>query len=101
MPIKPTEQEEEYFARQEYERKRKIEEKNHKLMAKSEKEKQQKLHYMRCPKCGMELIEINYKNIKVDKCSECHGIWMDQGELEHVTHMEKSILNKFFGVFKD
>jgi len=101
MPIKPTEKEEEYFARQDYERKRKIEEKNHKLMAQEEKERHRKLHYMRCPKCGMELIEINYKNINVDKCSECQGIWLDQGELEQVTRMDQSILNKFFGVFKD
>ncbi|OPY85742.1 MAG: hypothetical protein A4E71_01942 [Smithella sp. PtaU1.Bin162] len=101
MPVKPTEQEEEYFARQEYERKRKQEEKNHKLMQQAEKDRRQKLHYMRCPKCGMELIEINYKNTKIDKCSECHGIWMDQGELEQITHMEKSVLDKFFGVFKD
>jgi len=100
MAIKPTEKEEEYFARQEYERKRKIEEANHKLMARAEKERQQQLHYMRCPKCGMELIEINYKNIKVDKCSACQGIWLDQGELEQVMGMEQSILNKFFSVFK-
>jgi len=55
---------------------------------------------MRCPKCGMELIEIDYKGIKIDKCSECEGIWLDAGELEAVSKLEKTVLDKLFSVFK-
>jgi Zn-finger nucleic acid-binding protein len=55
---------------------------------------------MRCPKCGMELIEIDYKGIMIDECSECEGIWLDAGELETVSRMEKKRLDKLFGVFK-
>ncbi len=55
---------------------------------------------MRCPKCGMELIEIKYKGILVDKCSECEGIWLDAGELENVSKLEKGGLDKLFSVFK-
>jgi len=55
---------------------------------------------MRCPKCGMELIEIDYKDIKVDKCSNCEGIWLDTGELETISRLEKSGLDKLFTVFK-
>jgi len=55
---------------------------------------------MHCPKCGMKLVEIDYKEIKVDKCSECEGIWLDAGELEAVSHLERSVIDKFFGVFK-
>jgi Zn-finger nucleic acid-binding protein len=41
-----------------------------------------KKHYwMKCPKCGMDLIEIDYKNIKVDKCTACEGVWFDTGEI--------------------
>jgi len=100
MPIKPTEQEEEHFARMEYERKKKIEEEKHKKLAEVEKKKLKELHSMRCPKCGMELIEIDYKGIKVDRCSECEGIWLDAGELETVSKLEKSGLDKLFSVFK-
>jgi len=97
---KPSEKEEEYFARLEFEKKKKIEEGKHKQLAELEKKRLQELHHMRCPKCGMELIEIDYKNIKVDKCSECDGIWLDAGELESVSKLEKSGLDKLFGVFK-
>jgi len=48
----------------------------------------------------MQLIEIDYKNIKVDKCSGCDGIWPDAGELEAVSRLEKSGMDKLFSVFK-
>jgi len=100
MPLKPSEQEEEYFARKEFERKKKIEEEKHKKLGDEEKRKLKDLHYMRCPKCGMELIEIDYKGIKIDECSECEGIWLDAGELETISKLEKTGLDKLFSVFK-
>lgn len=100
MVRKPSELEEEYIARMEYEKRKKLEEEKHKKLAEEEKKRLKELHYMRCPKCGMELIEIDYKDIKVDKCSECEGIWLDAGELEAVSRLEKGGLDKLFSVFK-
>lgn len=100
MVLKPSEKEEEYFARKEFEKKRKIEQEKHRKLNEEEKKRLQELHYMRCPKCGMELIEIEYKGIMIDECSECEGIWLDAGELEVVSKMEKKGLDKLFGVFK-
>jgi hypothetical protein len=100
MPVKPSEQEEEYFARKEFARKKKIEEEKHKKLGDEGKRRLKELHYMRCPKCGMELIEIDYKGIKIDECSECEGIWLDAGELETVSKLEKTGLDKLFSVFK-
>lgn len=99
MPIRPSEKEEEYVARMEFERRKKTEEEKHKKLREEEKNKLKELHYMRCPKCGMELIEIDYKGIEVDKCSGCGGIWLDAGELEAVSKLEKSGLDKLFSVF--
>lgn len=88
------------MARTEYEKLKKIEEEKHSRLKDEEKKKLKELHFMRCPKCGMDLIEIDYKGIKVDKCSECEGIWLDAGELEAVSKMEKTGLDKLFGVFR-
>ncbi len=99
--MKPTEKEEEYFARIEFEKKKKIEVEKHQKLAQEEKDKLKKLHFMRCPKCGMELIEIDYKNMKIDKCSECEGIWLDAGELEAIMKLEKTGLDRLFSVFKN
>lgn len=98
--MKPSEREAEYIARMEFEKKKKLEEEKHKMLKKEERKKLKELHSMRCPKCGMELIEIDYKEIKVDKCSECEGIWLDAGELEAVAKLEKGGLDKLFSVFK-
>ena len=100
MPRKPSESEEEYFIRVEMEKKKKIMEEQQKKLAEGEKDRLKKLHYMRCPKCGMELTEIEYRNIKIDKCFSCEGVWLDAGELEAVSKLEKSIIDKFFIVFK-
>jgi len=97
---KPSELEEEYFARLEFEKRKKIEEEKQEKLAKEEKQRLKDLHYKKCPKCGMDLIEIDYKNIKVDKCSGCEGIWLDPGELEAVSNLEKTGLEKLFSVFK-
>jgi hypothetical protein len=99
MVWKPSEKEEEYFARMEFEKKKKEEEEKQKKLAEAEKKKLKELHQMKCPKCGMELIEIDYKAIKVDKCSGCEGVWLDAGELEMVSKLEKSGLDKLFSVF--
>jgi hypothetical protein len=100
MPKKPSESEEEYIARMEYESLKEIEEEKHKKLAEKEKKRLKELHFMRCPKCGMELIAVDYKGIEMDKCSECEGIWLDAGKLEAVSKLEKSGLDKLFSVFK-
>ena len=100
MPVKPTEKEEEFFARAELERLKKSEEEKQKNIQQQERERLKNLHYMRCPKCGMELIEIDYKSITIDRCSECDGVWLDAGEMETISKLEKTGLDKFFSIFK-
>ena len=100
MVTKPTDKEEEFFARQEFEREKTLEEEKQKLLADDQKKKAKELHHMKCPKCGMDLIEIDYNRIKVDKCSVCQGVWLDAGELEHVAKLDKGGLDKLFSVFR-
>jgi len=99
MPIKPTQSEAEYYAREEFDRRKTLEIDKRTAMEAEEKKQQQELHYMRCPKCGMQLIEIDYRGIEIDKCSECEGVWLDAGELQVVSKMEKRGLEMLFSVF--
>lgn len=99
MSFKKVQEEEAYIARQEFEKKQKIEEEKQGRLAKEEKEQLKKIHYMHCPKCGMQLIEIDYRGIKIDECSGCNGVWLDAGELEAIADMEKPALNKLFSIF--
>jgi hypothetical protein len=100
MVWKPSEREEEYFARMEFEKKKKAEEEKQAKLAGGEKKALKELHYMKCPKCGMDLIEVGYRDMKVDKCSGCEGVWLDHGELEAVSKLEKTGLDKWFSVLK-
>ncbi|NIS91450.1 MAG: MFS transporter [Woeseiaceae bacterium] len=37
---------------------------------------------MRCPKCRADMEPILYEGTEVDRCTICHGIWFDAGEIE-------------------
>ncbi len=95
------ENEEEYFIRLEFERAKKVEEELKKKMLEDERNSLKELHYMRCPKCGMQLVEIDYKGIKIDKCTECNGVWLDHGELEAIVNLEKSVISRLLSGFKE
>jgi hypothetical protein len=85
---KPSEKEEEYFARQAVERMKKEAGVRQAQMKEDEKMRLKELHYMHCPKCGHPLAELDYKGIKIDRCMNCHGVWLDAGELDQVTQKE-------------
>ena len=98
----PSEHEEAYFARKDFERRQKIEEEKAKRLQAEERTKLKDLHFMRCPKCGMQLIEIDYKSIKIDQCSHCGGMWLDHNELETILSLEatnKSAFDSFLRIF--
>lgn len=37
---------------------------------------------MICPVCKSDMIVVEYRNIELDYCNECRGVWFDSGELE-------------------
>jgi Zn-finger nucleic acid-binding protein len=37
---------------------------------------------LNCPVCNHPLIILELEQIEVDYCTNCHGIWLDEGELE-------------------
>ncbi len=53
-------------------------------LSEQECQRLRKLHWMRCPKCGMPLDEITFRGVKIDKCLSCGGVYLDDGELEQV-----------------
>jgi hypothetical protein len=79
---KPSSTEEEYFAREEIEKKRKLALQQAQEMATKQREELKALHYMKCPKCGMDLQSLKHGDVEIDTCFNCHGVWLDAGELE-------------------
>ena len=100
MMEKPSSNEEEYFAKLELERRRKMAEERQAALKVEEREKERALHHMKCPKCGMQLEEIAYGDVKVDKCFGCEGIWLDKGELDVIRKKEAGFVGTLLNVFR-
>jgi len=98
--IKPSQTEEEYFARVEAEKKKKLAEDFKKKLSHEQQKKLKDLHWMHCPKCGMELHAIPFKGIVIDKCFHCRGVFLDGGELEKVAGEEGGFLHSVLSLFK-
>jgi len=101
MPLKPTSKEDEYFAREEAIKLRKLAAKQCGEMPAEEKQKLKELHWMCCPKCGMKMNTININEVEIDKCFSCGGLYFDDGELEKVTGRESNFFDGLKSVFKD
>lgn len=81
--------EDEFFAKIEFERRQKALAARQKQLDKDAKQKAQDLHRMHCPKCGMEMVEVEFEGIKIDKCSSCLGVFFDNGELDQLASKTK------------
>ncbi|MBK8265522.1 MAG: zf-TFIIB domain-containing protein [Nannocystis sp.] len=71
--------------RQELARRRELVRERQSQLLDGERERLKKLHWMRCPKCGLELSEVEFRAVRVDKCFACGGVYLDDGELEQLT----------------
>ncbi len=41
---------------------------------------------MICPNCKQVMIVVEYRQIELDYCTGCKGVWFDSGELELLLH---------------
>jgi len=90
MIDRPSESEEEYFKRQELAKVKRLREQAAKETAEQERCKLKELHWMCCPKCGMELAEVDFRGVVVDACFACGGMFFDQGEIDKIAAQEKA-----------
>lgn len=99
MNFEPSQNEESYFANIEAERRKKIANEQQVQKAAEENERLKQLHFMCCPKCGQKLIEINYKEILIDQCTGCEGVFLDKGEIDQLLKMDENLISRFGKIF--
>ncbi|MFO7155746.1 MAG: zf-TFIIB domain-containing protein [Pseudomonadota bacterium] len=101
---KPSRAEEEYFARENAEKLRKLAHEKAMAMEEERKAELKRLHWMRCPKCGMELQTIRFRGIEIDRCFNCGVTVFDEGELEKIGVSEserpESVMRSILNIFK-
>ena len=95
-------QEEEYFFKKNQEMIEKMRKERESHRVEEEALAQKNIHWMKCPKCGLELEEVEHLGIKVDRCNNCSGIFFDKGEIDILLQSQepKGFLMGFRKVFK-
>jgi uncharacterized protein len=99
MSVKPSQQEEEYFARQEFARGKQDRAAHESRAAETERLRVQAVAKDRCPKCGAALVAVHYRGVEVDKCARCQGVWLDCGELDQVVAEGEGFLGGLKRIF--
>lgn len=83
---KPSQNENEYFARRDAEW---LKEQRARLDA----ERAARSKKIVCPRCAKPLEQRSFGAVTVDSCGNCHGVWLDGGELAMLAHEpEKELL---------
>lgn len=59
---------------------------------------------MNCPKCEVPLAQVYLREVPIEQCDQCEGIWLDSGEFELIAEREETeegwISKAFKGVFE-
>ena len=94
--------EDDYFARLELEKKRKLKEQMLENEAAEAKEKRKALHYNKCGKCGDDMDTIPFRGVEIEICASCGAVLLDPGELEQLAGKDNggtisNLFETFFG----
>lgn len=47
---------------------------------------------MKCPVCKISMVILELKEVEVDYCIECKGVWLDEGELQLLLNNKENAL---------
>jgi len=94
-PEKPSDREDEFFLKMDAKKVENLRGDLDRKRKEEEKRKRQGQHWMKCPKCGSDLEEVNCENVMIDKCTDCQGIWLDAGELDLLTEGQAQFTKGF------
>ncbi len=94
---KPSSPEEEYIAREEAKRRELSQIKREQ----AETDAARKARWRTCPGgCETKLVEEDFRDLVIDRCPTCGGVWLDPGELEKVASDDASVVRSVFNFFR-
>ena len=101
---KPSNQEDEYFAREEIEQKHRLALRQAEELAAKQKEELRRLHFMKCPRCGMDLQVLRQGAVDIEMCFHCQGIWLDKDRLQELmarpAHESGALIRAVLNIFR-
>ncbi|MEY2668144.1 MAG: hypothetical protein RJA59_782 [Pseudomonadota bacterium] len=97
----PSSTEDEFFAREDAEKKRKLALAVKEETDAAERERLRAAHHMRCPKCGLGLQEVAFRGVEADLCFSCGGVFLDRGEIDRIARPDqKGIMAGLLGLLR-
>jgi Zn-finger nucleic acid-binding protein len=79
--------EEEYFARENTEKLRKLHKDLVKNLTQAQKDELKAQHANRCPSCGMEMHKMAaVRGVVLQRCFECGGVFLDAANAKKLSH---------------
>ena len=92
--------EDEYFARLELEKKRKLREEANTSQAKEALTERKERHFNKCGKCGDEMSTVPFRGVEIEICPNCGAVLLDPGELEQLAGKDSGgAISGFFETF--
>ncbi len=82
--------EQDYFQRVEQEKLYKAAAKKKDQDAEEAAERLREAHWMRCAKCGNEMVTMPFRGVEIERCPNCQGVYLDRGELTKLAGEDKS-----------
>jgi hypothetical protein len=94
---KPSSSEDEFIAREEAKRKELERIRREQASTRAAREARRGT----CPGgCETKLVEEAFRDILIDRCPTCSGVWLDPGELEKVSSDDSALVRSFFNFFQ-
>jgi len=92
--------EDDYFKKRDMEAKALLKAKLDAQKAEAEKAARKELHYLKCGKCGSDMVTQVFRGIEIERCQNCGSVLLDPGELEDLAGEDQSgMISNFFSVF--
>lgn len=95
--------EEEYFRREEAERRREEAWDNLQRTTRenqAERDRIKAAQVKRCPKCHVVLETRTLRRVEIDQCNSCDGIWLDARKLEQLSHKPPNLASRLLASWR-
>jgi len=99
MPVKPSQSEAEFFAREEQEKLHRLAEQQKREKEEADREHSRNIHFMKCPKCGADLKKARMGLVDVEECTHCDTLVLDKGALDRIKISDNSLLKSMIEIF--
>jgi uncharacterized protein len=92
--------EEEYFHKLDQEAKDKLRARLDAEHAQEDRIARRALHFMKCGKCGGEMLTQVFRGIEIEVCQSCQAVLLDPGELQSLAGTDSTnMFASFFSMF--